>query len=168
MRSRLTGFSLVEAALSLAILSFAVVAIISLFPMALQTARESSAETRATLIARRIVDEILSLPATNASLTRGASVANASSRIAGLNLSDAFSGVLLFDEQSEGMTNEVAAQDFANGIAAAGAYFAAEVSLTANFPWRGISRLQATIEAPASAPSARRFRFVFVTYVAQR
>ena len=77
MRSRLTGFSLVEAALSLAILSFAIVAMIGLFPVALQTARESNAETRATLIARRIVDEIQSLPATNISLVRGASVTNA-------------------------------------------------------------------------------------------
>jgi hypothetical protein len=135
--------------------------------MALQTARESSAETRATLIARRIVDEILSLPATNASLTRGASVTNASSRIVGLNLSNSFSGILLFDEQGEGLTNEVAEQDFANGIAAVSAYFAAEVSLTANFPWPGISRLQATVEAPASALPSRRFRFVFVTYVGQ-
>ena len=76
MRSRLTGFSLVEAALSLAILSFALVAIIGLFPVALQTARESSAETRATLIARRIVDEIQSLAATNISLVRAPSVTN--------------------------------------------------------------------------------------------
>jgi type II secretory pathway pseudopilin PulG len=168
MRSRLTGFSLVEVTLSLAIFSFALVAIIGLFPVALRTARESNAETRATLIARRIVDEIQSLPTTNVSLIRGASVTNASSRIAGLNLSGSFSGVLLYDEQGDGMTNEVAAKDFGNAISAAGAYFAAEVSLTANFPQPGISRLEATIEAPANAPSARRSKFVFVTYMSQR
>jgi uncharacterized protein (TIGR02598 family) len=168
MRSRLTGFSLVEAALSLAIFSFAIVAILGLFPVALQTAKESSAETRATLIARRIVDEIQSRPATNITLIRGVSVTNASSRISGLDLSSSFSSVLLYDEQGEGMTNEVAAQDFASGITAAGVYFATEVSLTANLPRPGISRLQATVEAPASAPSSRRSRFVFVTYMSQR
>ena len=71
MRSRRIGFSLVEAALSLAIFSFAIVGIIGLFPVGLQTARKSNAETRATLIARQIIDEIQSMPATNISLVRG-------------------------------------------------------------------------------------------------
>ena len=168
MRSRLTGFSLVEAALSLAILSFAIVAMIGLFPVALQTARESNAETRATLIARRIVDEIQSLPATNISLVRGASVINASSRISGFDLSSPFSSVLLYDEQGEGMTNEVPAEAFQSGINAAEAYFAAEVRLTPSFPQPGVSRLETSVEAPASAPSSRRSRFVFVTYMSQR
>ena len=168
MRSSLTGFSLVEAALSLAIVSFAIVAIIGLFPLALQTAKESHAETRATLIARRIVDEIQALPATNISLVRGASVTNTSSRIGGFDLSSSFSSVLLYDEQGEGMTNEVAAQDFGNAIIGSGSYFAAEVRLTPNSPRPGISCVQTTVEAPASAPSSRRSKFVFVTYMSQR
>jgi uncharacterized protein (TIGR02598 family) len=94
MRSRLTGFSLVEAALSLAILSFALVAIIGLLPVALQTAKESSAETHATLIARRIVDEIQSLAATNISLVRAPSVTNVHARISGLDLSNSFSTLI--------------------------------------------------------------------------
>jgi hypothetical protein len=168
MRSRLTGFSLVEAALSLAILSFSVVAMIGLFPVALQTARESNAETRATFIARRIVDEIQSLPATNISLVREASVTNANSWTPAFDLSSPFSSVLLYDEQGEGITNEVAAEAIQGAINAAEAYFAAEVRLTPNFPRHGISRLEASVEAPASAPSSRRSRFVFVTYMNQR
>ena len=168
MRSRLTGFSLVEVALSLAILSFAIVAIMGLFPVALQTARESNAETRATLIARRIVDEIQSLPATNTSLVRGSSVTNASTRISGLDLSSSFIGVLLYDEQGEGLTNQVAPEAFQDAITSTGAYFAAEVRLTPNLPRLGISRVQATIEAPSSAPSSKRSSFVFVTYMSQR
>ena len=65
------AFSLVEAALSLAVISFAIFAIMGLFPVALQTARESNRETRATLIARRIVDELQSLPGTNTALFEG-------------------------------------------------------------------------------------------------
>jgi uncharacterized protein (TIGR02598 family) len=163
MRSRLAGFSLVEAALSLAILSFAIVAIIGLLPVALQTSRESSAETRATLIARRIVAEIQSLPATNISLVRAPSVTNAYARISGLDLSKASSSFLLYDEQGEGMTN----QDFGHGITATGAYFIAEVRLTPNFPRPGIAHVQAIVEAPASAPSTRRCSFAFVTYMNQ-
>jgi uncharacterized protein (TIGR02598 family) len=168
MRSRLSGFSLVEAALSLAILSFAIVATIGLLPVALQTARESNAETRATLIARRILDEMQSLPATNISLVRAASVTNASSRISGLDLSSPSISVLLYDEQGEGMTNQVVPEAFQNAITEAGAYFAAEVRVTPNFPLSGISRVQAAVEAPARAPSPRRSSFLFVTYMSQR
>ena len=66
----------VEAALSLAIMSFAIFAIMGLFPVALQTAREGNRETRATLIARRIVDELQSLPGTNTALLIGPSFTN--------------------------------------------------------------------------------------------
>ena len=118
MRSRRIGFSLVEAALSLAIFSFAIVGIVGLFPVGLQTARKSNAETRATLIARQIVDEIQSMPATNISLVRGTSVTNATSRISGCDLSTPFSGVLLYDEQGEGLTNKVSGEAFQGAIEA--------------------------------------------------
>lgn len=167
MRSRRIGFSLVEAALSLAIFSFAIVGIIGLFPVGLQTARKSNAETRATLIARQIIDEIQSMRATSISLVRGTSVTNATSRISGCDLSTPFSGVLLYDEQGEGLTNEVAGEAFQGAIDAAEAYFVAELRLTPNFPRPGTSRVQATVEAPASAPPSRRSRFVFVTYMNQ-
>jgi uncharacterized protein (TIGR02598 family) len=166
MRPKLAGFSLVEAALSLSIFSFAIVGIIGLFPVALQTARQSNAESRATLIARRIVDEIQSLPATNISLVRGSSVTN-SPQTSEFDLSSSFRVVLLYDEQGEGMTNEVAAAAFDNRIAAGGAYFAAKVDLIPS-PKSGMSCVQVTIEAPASAPSSRRSRFVFVTFMSQR
>jgi uncharacterized protein (TIGR02598 family) len=168
MRSRPTGFSLVEAALSLAIVSFAIIAIMGLFPVALHTARDSNRETRATLIARRIVDELQSLPATNTGLVRGSSVTNFGWRITGLNLSSPSTSVLLYDEQGEGLTNHVAPESFQNPISEPGAYFAAEVRVTPNLPRPGISRVQAIVEAPSSAPSARRASFVFVTFMSQR
>jgi hypothetical protein len=95
-------------------------------------------------------------------------VTNIHARISGLDLSQAFSSVLLYDEQGEGMTNQVASQDFEEAITTADAYFVAEVRLTPDCPRPGISRVQATIEAPASAPSPRRSRFVFVSYMSQR
>lgn len=168
MRSRQAGFSLVEAALSLAIVSFAIIAIVGLFPVGLQTARESNRETRATLIARRIVDELQSLPATNTSLVRGTSVTNSDWRITGLDLSSSWSRILLYDEQGEGLTNQVAPESFQNPITEPGAYFAAEIRVTPNLPRPGISRVQATVEAPSGAPSSRRSRFVFVTFMSPR
>jgi type II secretory pathway pseudopilin PulG len=161
------GFSLVEAALSLAIISFAIIAIMGLFPVAMQTARESNRETRATLIARRIVDELQSLPATNTALVRGPSVTNAGWRITGLDLSRPSLRVLTYDEQGEGLTSDIAPGAFQNPIPAQAAYFAAEIRVTPDFPYRGISRVQATVEAPAGAPSSKRSRFVFVTLMGQ-
>lgn len=167
--ARLTGaFSLVEVALSLAIVSFAIVAIMGLFPVAMQTARESNRETRAALIARRIVDELQSLPGTNTALVRGPSVTNPGWRITGLDLSSPSVHVLTYDEQGEGLTNDIAAGAFQNPISAPAAHFAAEVRVTPDFPSLGISRVQATVEAPASAPSSRRSRLVFVTLMRQR
>ena len=167
--ARLPGaFSLVEVALSLAIISFAIIAIMGLFPVAMQTARESNRETRATLIARRIVDELQSLPETNTALVRGPSVTNPGWRITGLDLSSPSVHVLTYDEQGEGLTNDIAAGAFQNPISAAAAHFAAEVRVTPDFPYLGISRVQATVEAPASAPSSRRSRLVFVTLMRQR
>lgn len=171
MRSRLRGtsaFSLVEAALSLAILSFAIIAIMGLFPVALQTARESNRETRATLIARRIVDELESLPGTNTAVVRGPSVSNPGWRLAGMDLSASSVHVLAYDEQGEGLTNELAPAEFQNPISAPNAYFATELRVTPDFPIAGISRVQATVEAPANAPSSRRSRFVFVTLIKQQ
>ena len=171
MRSRSArgpgAFSLVEVVLSLAIISFAIIAIMGLFPVAMQTARESNRETRATLIARRIVDELQSLPGTNTALVRGPSVANPGWRLTGMNLSSPSVHVLTYDEQAEGLTNGIAPDAFQNPISAHGAYFAAEVRVTPDFPYPGISRVQATVEAPSSAPSSRRSRFVFVTLMNQ-
>lgn len=171
MKSRLArvpgAFSLVEAALSLAIISFAIIAIMGLFPVAMQTARESNRETRATLIARRIVDELQSLPGTDTALVRGPSVTNPGWRITGLDLSSPSIHVLAYDEQGEGLTNGVAPGAFQNPISAPSAYFAAEVRVTPDFPSPGISRVQTTVEAPSSAPSSRRSRFVFVTLMNQ-
>ncbi|HET9522759.1 MAG TPA: hypothetical protein VFO90_00925 [Terrimicrobiaceae bacterium] len=165
---RVAAFSLVEAALSLAIISFAMIAIMGLFPVALRTARDSDNETRATFIARRIFDELQSLPVNNTALVRGPSVTNATWRITELDLSTPSVHILTYDEQGEGLTNEVSAGAFLNPIHAPGAYFAAEVRVVPNSPSPGISSVQATVEAPSSAPSLRRSRFVFVTLMNQR
>jgi len=52
------GFSLVEIVLALGIMSFALVGILGLFPAALETARDSKAETRIAIIAQSLLTEI--------------------------------------------------------------------------------------------------------------
>jgi len=52
------GFSLIEIVLALGIMSFALVSILGLFPLALDTARESKFETRMSLIGQSILSDI--------------------------------------------------------------------------------------------------------------
>ncbi|HEY5814486.1 MAG TPA: hypothetical protein VIT23_17755, partial [Terrimicrobiaceae bacterium] len=123
---------------------------------------------RATMIARRIVDELQSLPATNTALVRGPSVTNSAWRITGLDLSTASTNILLYDDQAEGLTNQIAPESFPSSISAPKALFAAEVRVTPNYPWPGISRVQAKIETPSDAPSSKRSSFLFVTFMNPR
>jgi hypothetical protein len=138
-----------------------------LFPVAMQASRESNRETRAALIARRIADELQSLAGTNTALVKGPSVTNTGWQITGLDLSVPSVRVLTYDEQGEGLTHDIAPDAFPRPITAPGSYFAAEIRVTPDLT-RPISRVQATVEAPSSAPSSRRSRFVFVTLMTQR
>ena len=52
------GFNLIEVVLALSVLSFALVGIISLFPLALNTAKDSKSETRVALIAQTLLAEL--------------------------------------------------------------------------------------------------------------
>jgi hypothetical protein len=161
------AFSLVEAALSLAIISFAIIAILGLLPVGLRTASESGRETRAALIARRIVDELRSLPADNTALVRGASATNPIWRIPAIDLSTPSVHLLTYDEQGEGLPAEMKPEEFDPPLSGA-AHFVAEVRVTPDFPSEGVSHVQATVEAPAHAPSSRRSRYVFVTLMRHR
>lgn len=56
------GFSLIEIILALGIISFALVGILGLFPVAVDAATNSQRETHAALIARSIFDQLNSRP----------------------------------------------------------------------------------------------------------
>jgi len=57
-----SGFSLVEVVLALAIVSFSLVGILSIFPVALDTASDSKTETRVTVIAQNIISDLQTSP----------------------------------------------------------------------------------------------------------
>jgi uncharacterized protein (TIGR02598 family) len=62
--ARRRGFSLIEIVLALGIISFALVGILGLFPVAVNAAADSQHETQAALIARSIFDQIEATPNT--------------------------------------------------------------------------------------------------------
>jgi prepilin-type N-terminal cleavage/methylation domain-containing protein len=68
-RSR-AGFSLIEIILAVAVIAFALTAILGLFPVAVGAATDSQRETQAALIARSILDQLAPLPAPNDKLSQ--------------------------------------------------------------------------------------------------
>lgn len=57
-----SGFSLIEIILAIGIISFALVGILGLFPVAVNAATDSQRETQAALIARSIFDQLEARP----------------------------------------------------------------------------------------------------------
>jgi len=166
-RGAIKGFSLVEVVLALGIVSFAVMGIIGLFPVAMRSAQESQRETRAAVIAQQIFSDLKCFPGTNTFLVRGPSASNAASIITGINLSSSNNYILAYDSQGTGLSTVIPASSFSNSITAANAAFVAQVQLSPNTPTNGLCRVQTTVETPAVAPSASRSRYVFVTLLNQ-
>ena len=78
MKRSLTAFSLVEVVLALGVIGFALLAIIGLLPIGLQSGRASIQETRATHLAKEVFATLRSQPftAVNLSLLGGNSTIN--------------------------------------------------------------------------------------------
>jgi hypothetical protein len=79
-----------------------------------------------------------------------------------------FALLFVLPEAFARLTNQILPEFFQDPISEPRAYFAAEVHVTPNCPAQGISRVQARIEGPSSAPSSRRSSFVFVTFMNQQ
>lgn len=157
------GFSLIEIVLALGIVSFAIVGIMGLFPVAMKSAQESQRETRAAQIARRIFDELQSLPSTNTALIRGASITNLSDRIQNINLANSATYVLGYDEQGVGLPNTITPPAFRSPINVTGIFYAAEVQIAPSATVPGVTQVQVKVEAPAVAQPVNRSSFVFTT-----
>ena len=160
------GFSLIEVVLALGVISFALVGIMGLFPVAMRSAQESQRETKAAVIAQQIFGDLKSLPGAQTLLVRGPTVANVSSRIP-VNLGIASTYVLAYNDKGEGLTDSVDPAAFTNALTLPDAAYLAQVVITPDQPAAGLSRVQARIEAPPNAPSANRSRYTFVTVMSQ-
>ncbi len=147
--------------LALGVIAFALVGIMGLFPVALKSALESQRETRATLIAQQIFSDLRTMPGTNRLLVRGPSVANAADLITNFSLAVNANIVLSYDADGNGRTDQISPGSFAGSFPDAA--FLANVSIDTNTGIANLSRVQATIEAPAAAPSTNRSKFTFVT-----
>jgi len=156
-----SGFSLVEIVLALSVIAFALVGIMGLFPVAMKSAQESQRETRATLIARQIFSDLRVLSGTNRLLVRGPSVTDSAWVSTNFSLANNTTAYLAFDSEGRGVATNLAGSAYSNSFAAA--TFLAAVAVDTNTGVSNLSRIQATIETPAAAPSTNRSKYTFVT-----
>lgn len=150
VRSSAFAFSLVEVVLALGVISFAIVGIMGLFPVAMRAGLESQRETRANHIARMIFSDLAASPPTNAMVATGPD------SFTNLVLSN-FSGSLTNLYDNAGLpTRDPAA-----------AAFAAKISIRPDTPATGLAHIEAVISAPAAAPETNRSAYTFVTLLRQ-
>lgn len=163
MRSRqapynaFSGFSLVEMALALAVISFALVGIMGLLPVALQSAQDSQRETRAAFIAQQIFNDLQSLPGTNTFLA-----SNTNSPPGGIWLGLSTNSTNQISYSEEGLPISSGPSSPTNAV-----YFA-RIHVFANKPTNGLSSVQTIVETPANAPANRRVGYTFVTVMDQQ
>jgi Tfp pilus assembly protein PilV len=148
--SKLAAFSLIEVVLALGVVSFAIVGIMGLFPVAMRAGLESQRETRATHIARKIYSDLKASPATNALFEQ--SPGNYQT----INLANSDSYPVFYN--ADGLpagTNLTEA-----------CIFEVNLLVDANTPTNGLSRVQVDVVAPAQ-PTANRTTNTFVTLMRQ-
>ncbi len=148
------AFSLIEIVLAVGIISFALVGILGLFPVALQSASDAQNETQVAFIARSIYSELGSTPAflspgTEVDLTTAQSLPAREYNEAGELL-------------GEGDPNP-------NSTAGTAPVFEATITLTPDDPSDGLTRVDVVIATPAEAPagSIGRSEYPFVSLVRQ-
>ena len=148
------GFSLVEVVIALGIVSFAVLAIVGMMPMALKSAQESMRETDATLIAQRIFAELKTGSGANRTLTISPNGIPHT-----LALSANSTNNLAFTQ--DGMPQAILAST--NSPQDAFYDFYAQISVLTNTGVANLSRVQIDIAAPAAAPATARTTNSFTT-----
>ena len=148
------GFSLIEVVIALGIISFAVVGIVGMMPVALKSAQESMRETDATLIAQRIFSELKTGNGANRTVTK-----DTINSIQTINLSSDSTNNLAFTQDGAPQ----AFFTFTNSPANAAYDFYAQISVFTNTGITNLSRVQIDVTAPAAASPSGRTTNSFVT-----
>jgi len=152
------GFSFIEVVLALGVIAFALVGIMGLFPVAMKSAQESQRETRATLIAQQIFSDLRVASGTDRFVVSGPG----SNDTNGLSLAATGNLYLAFNTNGSPLAT-ITASGFSNTYPDVSASFLANITVDTNTGVSNLSRVQATIESPAAAPSASRSQYTFVT-----
>jgi len=190
-----SGFTLIEIVLAIGIMSFALVGILGLFPVALETARDSKAETQVALLARQIESDLLASQAWNMSTgSGGVQTLNWSARLFNSNSASYANDIAKYNTLGitatlpagsattattylafANNTNQellplgttLSATQFDNGVS--GADYLARIEATYNHPDHpGLVQILITLSSPGNAPAAARRSNEFFTLMGQR
>lgn len=149
------AFSLIEVVLAVGVISFALVGIIGLFPVAMQSALDSQRETQVALIARSLFSELQRVNEDAAYITEtepGKSLDQG--RTQTVNLSTAGnSGPFFFNADGQMVTG------------ATDATYSATVTVDRTGQPDGLSRVDVEIAVPANSPPANQKKYNLVTLI---
>ena len=150
------GFSLVEIVLALGVISFAMVGIMGMLPVALRVGLESQRETRATHIAQSIFSDLKASPSdglliVTRRLPDGAmEILNPKPK-----LTESGTFTIYFDETG---------QPVGTGLSSEGV-FGARISIQPNDPLPGLSHVEVEVFAPVQVTRENRSNFQFTTFL---
>lgn len=155
VQKHLSAFSLVEVVVALGIISFSVIAIIGMLPVALKSSHDGMRETDATHIAQRIFSELKTGSGGNRSVTTDpGGISNHM-----INLAANSTNYLAF-------TQDGTVQKHTNTANQNPSYdFYAQISIFTNTGISNLSRIQIDIAAPAAAPPTARTTNSFTTLI---
>jgi len=149
-----SAFSLVEVVIALGILSFAIVAIAGMLPVAFKSSQLIIQDTDATFIAQKIISELKAGSGSNRMVTT-----NPNGETRDINLSKHANTNNFLEFKENGDPNSFAISSPPNDNIA----FYAQISVFTNTGMTNVSRLQVDITSPGAAPSEKRTTNSFVT-----
>ncbi len=155
------AFSLIEVVLAVGVISFALVGIIGLFPVAMQSALDSQRETQVAFIARSLFSELQRVNGDRAYITvtkpaNDERQALDQGALVTIDLSTSSSSPYdFFFDENGGMLD-------ANGPTA---LYRADVTVDRSGQPDGLSRVDVEIAVPVTAPAGNQKKYNFVTLI---
>lgn len=157
------GFSLVEVTLALGIIAFALVGIMAMFPVAINSARESQQETRATFIAQALFAD---LQTGGTPTNRAVLIGPTDTR--SLNLAQSGASLIVGFSEDGVPLGALESGNFESPLAVDNWTFAARVLVSTNDLPPGLSRVEVLVTSPPTAALTNRSTFPFITLLPNR
>ncbi len=154
------AFSLVEIALALGVVGFALVAILGMVPVAVESARVAREETRATFIARSILETLQSGEKGKAVIETG----SGSFTTVDMPPASPVTRHLAYDSEGKLLGEATGYNEQTGTNAPTGSTFIASLRLTPQ-PGKPV-HVSCRVETPANAAAANRKSYPFVTLLA--
>lgn len=161
------GFSLIEVTLALGLLIFALVAIVGLLPIAMKSSLEGEREAEATFIAQNIFSDLASgySPAVTF-VTTGEDVLEPGGRRI-VNLANPAVVYVVYNKFGRPLfSNALGSYD--SSMATPDVAYGARIVIRPNPSPSNLSKVEVEVEAPLSAPAARRTKYNFTTELRNR